>query len=125
MKDKLNIRKTNVVISTLGLAILLLLSPCKVRKFIQLELGTLQTEVLNKSKTTIGNSNCNTFEVTDSVLTVSRLSLQFLPACALNLVHYFSVIEHRRQPFDSYKTKNHSISFVPYYILYRNFKVYL
>lgn len=45
-------------VATLSGVLLLLISPCKVRHFIQDELGIAKTEVLNKSQTTLSSSSC-------------------------------------------------------------------
>lgn len=63
MKEKLEIKKHYSILSVFGLVLLLLLSPCKIRNVIQAELGIPQTNVLNKSQTTISTINCMAFDV--------------------------------------------------------------
>ena len=124
MKVKLEIQKISSILSIFGLALLLLLSPCKVRNFIQAELGIPQTKVLNKSQYTISQSDCQTFETSEIVQSNSQPTLQlsdFLIANAfhfefeINLVRHFSIIS---------SSENQLVSGVPLYILYQNLKVY-
>lgn len=123
--EKPGTKKISTALSVLGLALLLLVSPCQVRNFIQAELGLPQTEVSNKSKTALTQSSCQTPEVSEtdlipttrSTLSVSPIEPQsnYLGFKSLDLPAIFS-------PFTE---RNHPVAFVPFYILYRNFKVYL
>lgn len=122
MKEKLNIQ---TVFPILGLVLLLLLSPCKVRNFIQAELGVPQTEVTSKNQSSFNNYGCNDLEIsTNSPLKESAASQHLAavsPAFESPLgVSYFS--NNYLQPHIS---RDHSSSTVPLYILYQNFKNYL
>jgi len=71
VNEKLKIKNSSAFYSILGLAFLLLFSPCKVRNYVQAELGLPITEVANKSKTTISNANCNSFENSETAIASS------------------------------------------------------
>lgn len=116
----------SALLSVIGLVLLLLLSPCKVRNYIQAELGIPQTKVPNKSKVTISNSNCNTFEIIESALASSKPSIQYLSDLAINNVNFtLNTIDFTEKSINSYKRRNQFVSCTPLYILYQNFKVYL
>src|SRR5690606_41833548 len=66
MKAPLKTRNIRTLLSVFGLATLLLLSPCKVRNFIQAEVGVPQTTVLNSSQTSISTTSCVAFDVAES-----------------------------------------------------------
>src|SRR5690606_37726271 len=111
---------------TLGLVVLLCLSPCKVRNYIQSEFGALQTEVSNKSQTTINTANCNVFDVADAALNAAKPSIKHLAALVANNTDFtLNAIDFNNKPTITYNTKSESVSFVPFYILFQNFKVYL
>ncbi|UMB53299.1 hypothetical protein MKD41_13275 [Lutibacter sp. A64] len=125
MKEKLSHKTIKTAFPILGLALLLLLLPCKVRNFIQAELGVQQTKVTNKGKTTINNTNCNNLEIstknkvshnsntlqTTAVLTTTDFTLK---------LHLFYT-----KKIQLLKASTNSITTVPLYILYQNFKDYL
>ncbi|OYX28201.1 MAG: hypothetical protein B7Z06_02250 [Flavobacteriales bacterium 32-35-8] len=124
MKERLEIRKISSFLPILGLAVLLLLSPCKVRNYIQAELGLPQTQVSNKSQSIISQSNCQTFEVSDAVQTIAKPTLQqsyFLISDTYRLVFTPDLFKQSIHPITS---RNHKVSLVPLYILYQNLKVY-
>ena len=108
----------------IGLAVLLLLSPCKVRGAIQAELGFPKTEVSNKNQTTLSNSSCSAYESTTKTLSNTKFSAEYLPAIPAgnSNSNEFDLAE---QSVDLYPTRNHPVSLIPLYILYQNFKVYL
>lgn len=123
MKEKINIKTIQSLFPILGLAVLLLLSPCKIRNFIQEQLGVPQTEVLNKSQSTISQSNCVTFQTSKTIQTLSKptfkqASLQISEyhtfECTTNLV---------KHSFISDTLRKQRVSNVPLYILYQNLKV--
>lgn len=123
MKEKLNVKNRSALLSVIGLAFLLLLSPCKVKNFIQAELGVSKTEVLNESKTTIGN--CNITELSKVALSFSNSTTQHLSAIATSTSDLnFNTVDFNNQPSISFDRRNHQPSLTPYYILYQNFKVY-
>jgi len=117
------ISKVNSIHSIFGLVLLLLLSPCKVKNFIQLELGIPKTVVANKSKTTVNNSTCSSYDIGTVALVNKESQPQPTP-----IVSYHP--DFVASSFDSnfslsYQVKNHWASSIPLYILYQNFKDYL
>lgn len=124
MKEKLEIKKFHSVLSLLGLALLLLLSPCKVRNFIQAQGGVPQTNVLNKSLATISKASCVTFnvaEINHSSSTLVKKALDFSVNEALFPIH-FPV--HSKTTNTLRISKSKLISSIPLYILYQNIQVY-
>ncbi|MEQ3665368.1 MULTISPECIES: hypothetical protein [unclassified Olleya] len=124
MKDKLNLHTKHTVLPLLGLVILLLLSPCKVRNFIQVELGLTQTEVSNKSQATVSYLDCNDFEITNTSFQKSTSSVDFT-AIILDVNTAFVVSDISKSYLQPDQKGNYSVSKIPLYILYQNFKDYL
>ncbi|QXP55103.1 hypothetical protein H0I25_13560 [Cellulophaga sp. HaHa_2_95] len=124
MKEKLEIKKLYSVLSLLGLVLLLLLSPCKVRNFIQAEVGLPQTNVLNKGQATISTESCVAFDVADinhSSSTSVKIALDFFVNETLFTIH-FPVHSNTTNTLRISKSK--LISSIPLYILYQNIQVY-
>lgn len=114
------------MLPVLGLVLLLLLSPCRVRNFLQSELGIPQTEVSNKNITTVNSTNCTTLENSETVFSIAKTVTHNLLSLAINNVDFaFDVIHFTTKSASFYFTRNSSVSVVPLYILYQNFKVYL
>ena len=112
------------MLSIFGLVLLLLLSPCKVRNYIQSELGIPQTKVLNKSQSTISHSNCLNFEVSDIVQSVLKPTFKQLDLFVLESYNFGFTLGLFNQSIYSISSRNHSVSAVPLYILYQNFQIY-
>lgn len=126
MKEKINIKAKSTLLPFLGLALLLLFSPCKVRNYIQAELGLSQTEVASKSKTTFTSVGCSAFEISEATSALTKSGIQSAPILAENstaIAFRKTVSTHKSTTFHT--TRNLLISVVPLYILYKNFKVYL
>ena len=111
--------------STFGLVLLLLLSPCKVRNFIQAELGIPQTTVLNKSQSTISTSSCSISEVSTTVNTGGKSKTQQLPLVNATTGLTSLQVNYTQTYSQLYKANIESFAAVPLYILYQNFKDYL
>lgn len=112
------------MLSTFGLVLLILLSPCKVRNYLQSELGIPQTKVTNKSQSLIPQSDCQTFEILEAVQTTSKPTFQqsdFLISEAYRLEVNFESLHRPSYPSSS---RNNSTSIVPLYILFQNLKIY-
>jgi len=124
VKEKLNIKTKHTLLPLLGLVLLLLLSPCKVRNFIQVELGITQTEVSNKSQSTIGYSDCNDFEITDNSIKKSTSSANTI-AILRDFNTAFVVSDISKSYIQPDQVGTNSVSKIPLYILYQNFKNYL
>lgn len=126
MKEKLNIKNISVLLSVIGLALMLVISPCKVRNYIQLEFGIAQIEASNKSKSTIGVSTCNTFEISEIALASSKPSIECLSTLVVDKTNFTLNINNFPEKLIHFNLrKPYSLPLVPFYILYQNFKIYL
>ncbi|MBZ9619547.1 hypothetical protein [Psychroflexus lacisalsi] len=122
MKDSKNIA---TIFSILGLAALLLLSPCKLRNFIQSELGVDQTQVTNKSKSLASQSSCQFQDIIQTKSAQSPSDVQqFSDAGHINFSIDFEVASLSSSVQNEYIRPNLASS-VPLYILFNHFKVYL
>ncbi len=112
------------MLSVFGLVVLLLLSPCKVRHFIQAEIGVAQSETLNKSQSTISTFGCETLEVADTLQKSSAKKYNFSKG-QLSEAYKHGVFEQPEQVSPLLNSQEIlRVSTVPLYILYRNLKVY-
>lgn len=125
MKESILIKKIQTLLPALALALLLLLSPCKVRNFIQSELGIPQTEVTNKSKSNLINSNCSDLEIADAILSKEITAFQHDFVFTAPVDFSFNNYNYSEKHLHLTVSRNHSVSRVPLYILYQNFKDYL
>ena len=125
MKAKLNIKAAQQLFPILGLAVLLLLSPCKVRNYIQAELGIPQTEISNKIKTTVSSSSCNEVQISNQTTVEKRATTIKLPASLSEFIFAFFLSDISKSYTPNYQTRSYSASTIPLYILYQNFKDYL
>ena len=126
MKEKTNIKMIHKTLYCIGLVVLLCISPCKVRNYIQSEFGGHQTEASNKSQTTIGTSSCNVFNASDFTYNAEKVPLSYASALPVNIFSFTTnTIEFSRESNNIFKNGSHSLSVIPYYILFQNFKVYL
>ena len=124
MKEGLDIKKASLVLSILGMALLLLFSPCKVRNFIEVELGLPQTEVLNKSQSIVSQSDCQTFDLSEIIHSSSKPTIQkpdFLISDDSN--SEFRVNLHSCL-FTPYTSVIQQVAEIPLYILYQNLKLH-
>ncbi|MBZ9651006.1 hypothetical protein [Psychroflexus montanilacus] len=113
------------VYSVLGLGLLLLLSPCKVRNFVQAELGVEQTQVSSKSQSLAPQFSCQTQEIVQAKATTSKLEAkQFSYAGPINFSVDFDATFLQASIQNDYARPKVASS-VPLYILYSNLKVYL
>lgn len=109
----------------IGLALLLLLSPCKVRHFIQAELGVAQTEVSSKSQTSLTTAVCENSKVSESAVLSVELDAKELAFPVVYTTTDYPEIEFNQEQTLFNTSRNHRVSTIPLYILYHNFKVYL
>lgn len=125
MKKRLEIKNMYSILSVFGAVLLLLTSPCKVRNFIQIELGVSQTNVLNKSQSAFSQSNCQSFEDSEAIQTVSKSNMEqptFLP---FNSCRWDVEVSLHKKTFDERLSFRLNFIDVPLYILYQNIKIYL
>ena len=105
---------------------LLLLAPCKVRNYIQAELGLQTTEVSNKSQANLSNSNCQALEDTKVTISASKSYDQVLFVSVSNSITFpFRIIDFNTKSTIFYTKEINTTSFVPLYILFKNFKAHL
>ena len=121
-----NVKKFNnftSVFSVLALGFLLLFSPCKVRNFIQAELGVEQTQVSSKSQSYVTQLNCQTQDIAQTKALTSKLDFdQTSSTGSLNFNVDLDTISHRSLVV-KYDTSSKVASSVPLYILYNHLKV--
>lgn len=125
MKPK-QITPFQYVFSIWGLVLLLIVSPCKVRNFIQEELGFPKTEVSNKSQTTLKNVSCHSFD--NQTLDFKSKKSESTKKLSFSNFSYPVVwdIQKATGPLSKIKEIDYQITPPkPYYILYQNFKDYL
>ncbi|WP_053977130.1 hypothetical protein [Mangrovimonas xylaniphaga] len=128
MENKSNIKSIGHIPPVLGLMLLLLLSPCKVRNYIQSEFGLATTEASNKSKSTLGKSTCSDFEIAKTILASSKEKTakdRLANTAMASFSQKLWASETDNKVFVSSETKAPLGTSVPLYILYRNFKNYL
>ncbi|MDV7186063.1 hypothetical protein R3X25_02115 [Lutibacter sp. TH_r2] len=123
MKVKKNTKVIYTLIPILGL--LLLLSPCKVRNYIQENLNLPQTEVSNKSKTTFNNSKCNNLEIVTKTIVKTKKLFQQSPIITPNYKLTFGAVVYCINFLQLPVNRSCTSSKIPLYILYQNFKNYL
>ena len=124
VKEGLEIKNVSLMLSILGMALLLMFSPCKVRNFIEVELGLPQTEVLNKSQSIVSQSDCQSFEASEIVQTNSQPTLHqpdFLFTDASNIEISTNLPNHL---FTSHTSVFQQVADIPLYILYQNLKIH-
>ena len=106
----------------LALALLLLLSPCKVRNFVQVELGIPKTEASNKSKGTVNPLDCVVVEST-AYQTNHYEPIPRIPALPAGRV-VIREIPDLTPPAQLAAAGENTAEELPLYILYHRFQVY-
>lgn len=125
MNEKVNIQTIRTIVPILGLALLLLISPCKVRNFIQSNLDVPQTEVTNKSKTSLSHTNCSDSDnLATSTTGVKKITKQ-LPAVFNDYSFAIYQTEFSNSYLLPHHARNNFASAIPLYILYQHIKDYL
>ena len=121
-----NVKKFNnftSVFSVLALGLLLLFSPCKVRNFIQAELGVEQTQVSSKSQSYVPQLNCQTQDIAQAKALTSKLDFD-QTSSAGSLTFTYSIERPSLQSPDQNAYQSSPLaSSVPFYILYNQLKV--
>ncbi len=104
---------------------MLLLSPCKVRNYIETELGVPQTEVHNKSKSTLSQANCTNLDIIFKSSTKEKSNVKYLPIISPKFEVFFETANLATSYILPQEKKKVSAYSTPLYILYQNFKDYL
>lgn len=122
MRKKLSIQALGI--SVFGMVLLLLISPCSVRNYVQSSFGVSKTEVNNKSKTTLSSSNCVSLKTDADFLSQLNTNFQYLlPENSFSSLKKL-FFKHQKDTYSYYK-KYLSNSKIPLYILFQNIKIYL
>jgi len=124
MKAPLKTRNIRTLLSVFGLATLLLLSPCKVRNFIQAEVGVPQTTVLNKSQTSISTTSCVSFDVAESKHSSSTPVTKTVDIFFNEKTYAFHFPIQPKVTNAIRISTSKPIPSTPLYILYQNIQVY-
>ena len=124
VKVQFKIIKISTILSILGLVVLLLLSPCKIRNFIQAETGVPLTRVLNKSQSTISQSDCQTYETSYSIQLNTQPTVTLSNFVIPKVFSFKPRIRLVREYYIINPSESQLISDVPLYILYQNPMVY-
>ncbi|MCG8183478.1 hypothetical protein [Tenacibaculum piscium] len=124
MKKKLNIKTIQNIIPLLGLVLLLLISPCKIRNFVEAKLGFPTTQVINKSKTTITIS-CNNAVLPQSKLIKFNTCFKYLPLVFVGFKKVPKITDASNLSTQFREARNYSATTIPLYILYQKFTNYL
>lgn len=126
MLKKINKNHLLTPISILGLVVLLIFSPCSIRNTIQSALHIPTTEVANKNKASLNTNHCNSFEEASFQNIVTKIQKQLIPIFKLDspvfTIHFTSIAPKFEILLERICSAK---SGIPYYILYKNFKVYL
>lgn len=122
--------KTYSVLAAIFLAALVLLAPCKVRNSIEIALGVQQSVSLNKAKSVSAPICCSTkpkiaFVQTKSVSNEFNQSIEQFVSVFNNPISIQFFPEELAQTLSWNILETSSFQSIPYYILHRNFKVYL
>ncbi len=126
VRGRFNIKSKSALFTVIGFTFLLLLSPCKVRNYIQSELGIPQTEVTNKSQLTISASDCNNIEVSDAAITFSKPSTHHISVLLFNDSTFaVKIVGTLTKSINHFNANSLSVTSIPLYILYQNFKAFL
>ena len=127
MKISNHIKQLTSILSLIGLVVLLIFSPCKVRNSIQEVFETQKTEVSNKSISSLKNGSCDMSTDVTTVISNSKSSLQLLQAAVLKKSQFNTqFIALSERPINRYYNARAQIPpLAPYYILFQNNKAYL
>ncbi|WMI70164.1 hypothetical protein [Mangrovimonas sp. YM274] len=91
-----------------------------------MQLKLPQTEVSNKSKTTLSNAHCSSYTTDFKIASSTKVSKKYTPDLEHgNTSSFTSSVALQNKPLTLGYTLTHSIYGVPLYILYRNFKDYI
>ena len=117
-------KKYYSLLSIIGLVLLLFLSPCKVRNFVQVELGVPQSNVSNKSQTTLSTISCLAFDVAEiNHSSSTSVTKALTPVVNEKLFTFDSPIQSKAKNALRI-SKSKLIPSIPLYILYQNIQIY-
>lgn len=127
MKQQVQRKSIISLLPIFGMIVLLLLSPCKVRNFIEASIEAPLTQVTNLNQTTLSSTNCiSAEEIAVNDATVTKSSKQVLPVFTAKTLKIEDDNIYSATTLNlGYEKLLDLTSTVPLYILYRNFKGYL
>ncbi|QXP78972.1 MULTISPECIES: hypothetical protein [Winogradskyella] len=127
MKRPNHIKQATSALSIIGLVLLLVFSPCKVRNSFQNIFELPTTEVSNKSISSLKNRVCDVSIDAEIVISKSYNNLQISQAVlSKKSIFNTSVIaSSKKQISQNYSARGEIPPLAPYYILYQNNKAYL
>lgn len=108
------------------MVLLLVIAPCKIRNSIESALGVENTTAINKSKASFNDNSCHTIDGLPASEIVSKNAINppVTSAVATGTSPIgFPLLSNTH--FSPYLRKEKSVSPVPYYLLYRQFRAYL
>jgi len=124
MKTGLEIKKLRRIPAIFWLVSLLLLSPCKVRNFIQDQFEIPLTNVLNKSQSVKQAADCLSFEVSKALQTKLKQNVLQSNFTLPNVCGIERVVLPQEPALTPYTSRPPLALDVPLYILYQNILVY-
>ena len=127
MKISNYIKQLTSILSIIGLVVLLIFSPCKVRNSIQEVFETSKTEVSNKSISSLKNGSCDISTDTETIISTANQSLQLSQAILIKHKQFnIKTASLADRPITQYYNARAEIPpLAPYYILFQNNKAYL
>ena len=102
--------------------VLLLFSPCKLRNFIQDQIGVETTEATNKSKAILSPTSCVAFEEATTTTLKNDSAFQTLAVLPTSVSAVFYSTEIKTEAGSVLTSQILRNEPVPLYILYQNFK---
>jgi hypothetical protein len=124
-KEKSGIQHISSVLPIIGLALLMLLSPCKVKNYFQANFGVAQTTVINKSQTALSQIDCRSTEVSELIEVTTKREIKH-PHFFIPETTQITFPVDLSSATSGYLTpRKYPVFFVPLYILYQKLKVYL
>jgi len=119
----INSKYWGTTLSVVTLSVLLMVSPCKLRNYIQLELGIPQTSVGNKSKSNASTTTCHAIQqdFVETTISTTDIGPSFIAANSTvrsGLIHTNTILGFSGDLWQVARV-------IPFYILYQNFKIYL
>ena len=112
------------MLSIFGIVLLLLISPCKVRNFVQAEIDVPQTEVSNKSKSSVSVSKCQSLEISKKAQTISKPAFEQPDHILSSFVDFDYAIDQLNESFNLNASAEQLNAEIPLYILYQNLKLH-
>ncbi|MGJ8550621.1 hypothetical protein [Winogradskyella wichelsiae] len=127
MKITYHIKQITSALSVIGLVVLLVFSPCKVRNSFQDIFEFPTTEVSNKSLSSLKNRVCDVSVDAEAIISKSYNNLQVSQAVLskITIFNTSTIAVSQKPVLQSYNARGEIPPLAPYYILYQNNKAYL